>query len=71
MSISLFRHAFVLILLSFIGAFLGAGTMTPIASAGHVGNDTAETLVSALFISVAIASFIAVGLSLWGLRRAP
>ena len=54
-----------------VGAFLGAGKMTPIASAGHVGTSTAEALVSALFISVAIASFIAVGLSLWGLRRAP
>lgn len=53
------------------GAFLGAGKMTPIASAGHVSNSAAEALVSALFISVAIASFIAVGLSLWGLRRAP
>lgn len=54
-----------------VAAFLGAGKMTPIASAGHVGTSTAEALVSALFISVAIASFIAVGLSLWGLRRAP
>lgn len=54
-----------------VGAVLGAGKMTPIAAAGHVGSSTTETLVSALFISVAIASFIAVGLSLWGLRRAP
>ena len=54
-----------------VAAVLGAGKMTPIASAGHVGTSTAEVLVSALFISVAIASFIAVGLSLWGLRLAP
>lgn len=54
-----------------VGAFLGAGKMTPIASAGHVGNNASEALVSALFISVAIASFLAVGMSLWGLRRAP
>lgn len=53
-----------------VGAVLGAAKMTPIASAGHVGSETAEALVSALFVSVAIASFIAVGLSLWGLRRA-
>ena len=53
-----------------VGAFLGAGKMTPIASAGLVGSSTAEALVSALFISVALASFIAVALSLWGLRRA-
>lgn len=54
-----------------VAAFLGAGKMTPIASAGHVGTSTAEALVSALFISVAIASLIAVALSLWGLRHAP
>lgn len=53
-----------------VAGFLGAGKMTPIAAAGHVGTTTSEALVSALFISVAIASFIAVGLSLWGLRRA-
>ena len=52
------------------GAVLGAGKMTPIASAGHIGSNTAETLVSVLFVSVAVASFIAVGMSLWGLRRA-
>lgn len=51
------------------GAFFGAGKMTPIASAGLVGSSTVEALVSALFISVAIVSFIAVALSLWGLRR--
>jgi len=53
-----------------VGAFLGAGKMTHIASAGLIGGDIAEAFVSALFISVALASFIAVGLSLWGLRRA-
>ncbi|AFL72498.1 hypothetical protein [Thiocystis violascens] len=53
-----------------VGAFLGAGKMTPIASAGLVGSGKVEALVSALFVSVAIASLIAVALSLWGLRRA-
>ncbi|MDO8266964.1 MAG: hypothetical protein Q7T32_03930 [Moraxellaceae bacterium] len=52
-----------------VGAFLGAGKMTPLAAAGHIGNDAIEILASVLFISVAISSFIAVGLSLWGLRR--
>ncbi len=52
-----------------IGAALGVGRMTPIASAGQVGGNAAEALVSALFASVAIASLIAVGMSLWGLRR--
>ncbi|GAB4202882.1 MAG: hypothetical protein Fur0019_01360 [Tibeticola sp.] len=53
-----------------VAAFLGAGKITPIAAAGRVGSGGAEALVSALFVSVAIASFVAVGLSLWGLRRA-
>ena len=134
MNISLFRHAFVLILLSFLGGFLirfmaiprlglsahtigvlsgvlliaigviwpyfhlsplqsawlkwswlyssyinwfacivagilGAGKMTPIAASGYIGSALAEALVSVLFISVGITSLIAVGLSLWGLRR--
>lgn len=54
----------------FLGGMLGAGKMTPIAAAGHVGSNAAEVWVAALFVSVAIASFLAVGLSLWGLRRA-
>lgn len=62
--------SFVNWLACIVAGFLGAGKMTPIASAGHVGTSTAEALVSALFISVAIASFLAVGLSLWGLRHA-
>ena len=49
--------------------FLGAGKMTPITAAGYIGNSTVEILVVMLFISVGIASFVAVGLSLWGLRR--
>ncbi|MBP6353617.1 MAG: hydrogenase [Acinetobacter sp.] len=52
-----------------LGGFLGAGKMTPIAAAGYIGNSTVEILVAMLFISVGIASFVAVGLSLWGLRR--
>ena len=51
------------------GAVLGAGRMTPLASAGMMGSGTVEGLVTLLFASVALASFIAVGLSLWGLRR--
>ncbi|MDO8272950.1 MAG: hydrogenase [Gammaproteobacteria bacterium] len=52
------------------GAIFGAGKMTPVASAGLVGSDIAEILVQALLVSVGIASLMAVGLSLWGLRRA-
>ncbi len=51
-----------------VGAVLGAGKMTPLASAGMVGSNAAEALMTALFGSVAVASLIAVGLSLWGLR---
>jgi len=51
-----------------VGAALGAGKTTPVASAGQVGPDVAEGLVAALLGSVGLASFVAVGLSLWGLR---
>jgi len=50
------------------GAALGAGRMTPIAAAGRIGGDGAETLVAALFVSVGVVSLLAAGLSLWGLR---
>lgn len=50
------------------GAVLGAGKITPIAAAGVVGPPFAEALVGILLISVAIVSFVAVGLSIYGLR---
>ena len=50
------------------GAVLGAGKITPIAAAGAVGPPFAEVLVGILLISVAIVSFVAVGLSIYGLR---
>jgi len=50
------------------GAFLGTGRMTPVASADAHGPVLAETLVSAILMSVALFSLLAVGLSLWGLR---
>jgi (hydroxyamino)benzene mutase len=51
------------------GAVLGVGRMTPIATDGRVGAEVPEAVVAALFVSVALASLFAVGLSLWGLRR--
>jgi len=51
-----------------VGAVFGAGKLTPVASAGLVGADLAETAVAILLGSVGVASLIAVGLSLWGLR---
>jgi hydroxylaminobenzene mutase len=53
-----------------LGAVLGAGEMTPVASAGLVGNNTTEGLVTALLASVGLASLVATGLAIWGLCRA-
>lgn len=52
------------------GAILGAGRMTPVASSGIVGAEMSEGIVTFMLLSVALASFVAVGLSLWGLRAA-
>jgi (hydroxyamino)benzene mutase len=51
-----------------LGAILGAGAMTPVAAPGISGSALAEATVMVMLASVALASFIAVGLSLWGLR---
>ena len=51
-----------------VGAVFGAGKVTPLASAGVTGSVVAEAVVFVLLGSVALASFVAVGLSLWGLR---
>lgn len=50
------------------GALLGAGQTTPVASAEVVGSDFAEGIVAVLLGSVAVVSFVAVGLALWALR---
>jgi len=50
------------------GAALGTGKATPIASAGIVGTAVAEGMVTVMLVSVALVSFLAVGLSIWGLR---
>ena len=52
----------------FYGAWVGAGTMTPVASAGRQGSTLDEAIVSFLLISVAVTALLAVGLTLWGLR---
>jgi hydroxylaminobenzene mutase len=51
------------------GAILGAGTATPVASAGVTGSALSELIVSAMLVSVGVVSFVAVGLSLWGLSE--
>lgn len=53
-----------------LGAVLGAGKTTPVAAAGMVGPAFAESLVAVMLTTVAVASFLATGLSLWGLRPA-
>lgn len=51
-----------------VGAFTGAGQMTPLASSGAQASTAAESAVAVLLISVAITSLVAVTLSIWGLR---
>jgi hydroxylaminobenzene mutase len=53
-----------------VGAMTGAGRVTPVASAGATGPPAAEAAVGLLLGSVGIVSLVAVGLALWGLRRA-
>ena len=51
-----------------VGAMLGAGRTTPIASAGAITGPAGETTVLVLLASSGIAALVAVGLSLYGLR---
>ena len=52
-----------------VGAVFGAGRTTPLAAGGLEGGVAAEAAVLILLGSVGIASLLAAGLSLWGLRR--
>lgn len=52
-----------------VGAFTGAGKMTPLASSGAQAGPLAETIVAALLISVAVTALMAVVLSLVGLSK--
>jgi hydroxylaminobenzene mutase len=51
-----------------VGAFLGTGAATPIASNGLKGNFFNELIVTSMLVVVVVTSFIAVGLSIWGLK---
>jgi len=51
-----------------VGAVLGAGRTTPIASAGVTSGTTTETIVLALLGTSGIAALAATTLSLYGLR---
>jgi len=52
-----------------LGAVTGAGRSTPIASDGVVGAPVADAVVGMMLLTVVIASFIAAGLSIFGLRN--
>lgn len=54
---------------TFLAAQLPAGELMPIAAAGVVGTPLAESIVSALLISLAIAMILVCGSLLWGLRK--
>ncbi|MCB2199496.1 hydrogenase [bacterium] len=51
-----------------VGALFGAGKVTPVAASGAEGAPGAELMMALMLGSVAVASFIAVGMSLWGIR---
>jgi hydroxylaminobenzene mutase len=53
-----------------VGSVLGTGKLTPVASAGAIGPPVAEAVVSAALVSVGVASLVAVGIAVWGLRGA-
>lgn len=51
-----------------VGAFLGTGAATPLASDGLKGGEFSEAMVVSMLALVVLTSFVAVGLSIWGLR---
>ena len=54
-----------------VGAFTGAGRMTPISSAGREAGDAAEIVVAVLLVSVAITALVGASLAIWGLCEVP
>lgn len=54
---------------SVIAAITGASRLTPIAGAGTAGTALAETVVSFLLQSLAVAALIGTGLAIWGFRK--
>ncbi len=53
-----------------LAAVLGTFALSPITGAGHHGQPWQESLITALFMSVGIATLAMTVLVLWGLRRA-
>jgi (hydroxyamino)benzene mutase len=55
---------------SLVGAITGASRLTPIAGAGTTGTAFAESLVSFLLSSLAVAAIIGTSIAVYGFRRA-
>ena len=51
-----------------LAGIFGAGKVTPLAASGKTGSPIIEALVAILLASVAVVSFVAVALSLYGLK---
>ena len=51
-----------------LGAAFGTAAMSPVSSAGHIGQSWQETVVAAGFISVSVSIIVASAFVLWGLR---
>lgn len=54
-----------------LGAFLGAGKMTPLAAKGATGSEGSELAVAVFLGSLSLAALIGTGLAVYGLRSAP
>lgn len=52
-----------------VGGITGASRLTPIAGAGTTGDALAETVVSFLLQSLAVAAVVGTSLAVWGFRK--
>jgi hypothetical protein len=52
-----------------LGGITGASRLTPIAGAGTTGDALAETVVSFLLQSLAVAAVVGTSLAVWGFRK--
>jgi hydroxylaminobenzene mutase len=53
-----------------VAAVFGTAALSPITAAGHSGKGWQELLVTALFVSVGLATVTMAVMVLWGLRAA-
>lgn len=52
-----------------VGALTGASRLTPIAGAGHTGDEVSEAFVSFLLLSLAVSAIVGTGVAIYGLRK--